>query len=160
MVKLSLSAIILSGIAGTFIGYVWYGLIFSKTWKRLAELPEKTGARQAIISLIALFLANTIIAYVMTYFGIAWNIYTWIGALQLGIWIWIGFMAPILLAQAAGERRSFKLYAIHAGYWLVTSIATAFILMQIALYITAYNLAHSEYFPDPQEGTQQYDEVE
>jgi len=57
------------------------------------------------------------------------RIYDWIGAVELGIWSWIGFVAPAMLGQVLWEQKPFSLYLINAGYWLVSFIAMAIVLL-------------------------------
>ncbi len=74
-------------------------------------------------------LASMLTAYVMNYFGIAWGVFDVIGAIELGFWCWIGFVATTMLSTVLWEQKSFKLYLINAGYSLVSFIAMATILL-------------------------------
>ena len=62
------------------------------------EMVERGKKRMPLFAFLA-FLASMLAAYVMNYFGIAWGVYDWIGAIELGIWSWIGFVAPAMLGQ-------------------------------------------------------------
>jgi hypothetical protein len=48
-------------------------------------------------------------------------------ALQAGIFTWLGFFVPNLLQGVAWEKRSWKLFAIDAGYYLTLMLLIAFI---------------------------------
>ena len=76
------------------------------------------------------FLAAMLIAYVMSYFGMAWGVADWIGALELSIWCWLGFTAPVLLGTVLWEQKPFKLYVINALYWFVVLVVMAQILVR------------------------------
>jgi hypothetical protein len=71
-------------------------------------------------------------AYVMSYFGIAWDVFDWIGAVELGFWCWLGFAAVPMLGMVLWEMKPFKQYAIISGFWLVSFIAMAVILVMMA----------------------------
>lgn len=78
---------------------------------------------------IAGLLAAMVVAYVMSYFGIAWGVYDWIGAVQLGFWSWAGFVAPTMLGIVLWDQKPLRLYFINASYWLVTLVVMAVVLL-------------------------------
>ncbi len=78
------------------------------------------------------FLSAMVIAYVMNHFGIAWGVFDWIGAIELGIWTWIGFTAPVLLGSILWEMRPVSYFLITASYWLLSFIMMAVILVLLA----------------------------
>jgi hypothetical protein len=81
------------------------------------------------LTMVLALLASMLAAYVMSYFGIAWGVYDWIGAIELGFWCWIGFAAPALLGSVLWEQKPFRLYLINSLYWLVTLVVMAIILV-------------------------------
>lgn len=92
------------------------------------EAAEKGKRRMPLMTVFAL-MASTVVAYVMSYFSIAWGVFDWIGAIELGFWCWLGFAAPPLLGQVLWEQKSFKLYLINASFWLVAFVVMALILV-------------------------------
>ena len=80
------------------------------------------------VSAFFAFCASVVVAYVMNHFGIAWGVFDWIGGVELGFWCWLGFAAPVLLGPVLWEGKSTKLYAINAGFWLVSFIVMGVIL--------------------------------
>src|SRR3989344_3541804 len=48
---------------------------------------------------------------------------------ERGIWSWIGFVAPAMLGQVLWEQKPFSLYLINVGYWLVSFVAMAIVLL-------------------------------
>ena len=106
--------------------------VFGSAWMRRSnitpEMAERGKKRMPLYAFLA-FLASMLAAYVMNYFGIAWGVYDWIGAIELGIWSWIGFVAPAMLGQVLWEQKPFLLYLINAGYWLVSFVAMAIVLL-------------------------------
>ena len=134
MIIVSFWPILAAAVAAVVIGFIWYGPLFGKPWMSLsgATLSPKKMILSTVVGLIGAML----IAYVMSYFGIAWAVSDWIGALELGFWSWIGFVFPTMYAQVNWEGQPFKLFAIHAGYWLVAFIAMALALVYISPYFT------------------------
>lgn len=124
--------ILAAGVASVLIGWVWYHpKVFGAAWMRLAnvtpEMAERGKERMPFYVIFAL-LASMLVAYVMNYFGIAWGVYDWIGAIELGFWCWLGFVAPTMLGMVLWEQKPFRLYLINALYWLVAFVAMALIL--------------------------------
>lgn len=122
-----------AGIASVILGFIWYHpSVLGGAWMRMTsvtpEMAEKGKKRMPLMALLAFF-ASTVIAYVMSYFALAWGVFDWVGAAELGFWCWAGFVAPVLLGSVLWEGKPFKLYLINAGFWLVAFIVMAEILL-------------------------------
>jgi len=143
--------ILLAGIASSLIGWLWYSpSFFGGVWMRLSNLsPEQIerGKRRMWVMAVLGILASMLVAYVMDYFGIAWQVYDWSGALQLGFWCWIGFCAPTMLGQVLWEQKPIRLYLINALYWLVS-----FLVMALILLYTSTLFVQSSYTTDDGSG--------
>ncbi len=136
MFEVTFLPILVAGIANVILGMVWYNpRVFGTAWMAniamTPEMAEKGKKRMPIMALIS-FLAAMVVAYVMDYFGIAWGVFDWIGAVELGFWCWVGFVAPTMLGMVLWEMKPFKYYAIVSGYWLVSFIMMAVILVLMA----------------------------
>jgi hypothetical protein len=125
--------VLLAGIASVLIGWLWFSpYLFGNLWMRLTNLsPEQVERGKKCMWLMAILglIGSMLIAYVMSYFGIAWQVYDWVGAVNLGIWSWIGFAAPVMLGQILWEQKPVRLYLINACYWLVSFVVMALILL-------------------------------
>lgn len=119
-------AIIVCMIASVVLGFLWYGPLFGKAWMRLSNIPMpdpkpkmSSMTKPIIISLIgALFMAfafNHALVFASTFL----QTYGAKAGLMGAFWNWLGFVVPVLLAFVAWEGKPFKLWMIHAGYWLV-----------------------------------------
>lgn len=133
MIGVSFWAILAAGIASVLIGWAWYHpRVFGTAWMRLSnitpEMAERGKKRMPITAIIGLSM-SMIVAYVMTYFGMAWGVYDIASAIELGLWVWIGFVAPIALGAVLWEQKPLRLYFINALYWLVALIVMAIILV-------------------------------
>jgi hypothetical protein len=141
MIDPTIGAIVASGFAAVLLGMLWYHpKVFGGTWARLSsltpEMQEKGKRRMPIMGFLA-FLAAMLVAYVMTYVSAAWGFYNWIGGLQLGLWIWLGFVAPTMLGMVLFEQKPFRLYLINVFYWLVA------LLVMAQFIVFAYSLQYS-----------------
>lgn len=136
MFEVTFVPILAAAIASTIIGYIWYHpKVFGTTWMRGTNLTPQAieaGKKKMPIMAFVGFLASMVAAYVLNYFGIAWGVYDWIGGVELGIWVWIGFVAPTMLGMVLWEQKSFKYYAIVAGFWLVSFVVMSVMLVLFA----------------------------
>jgi len=133
MVEVTFLPILAAGIVSLFTGYVWYHpRVFGGMWMRLSHItPESVeqGKRRMFVSVPLALLSSMLIAYVMNYFGIAWGVYDWVGAVELGFWCWVGFAAPVLLGTVLWEQKPVALYVLNASHWLVAFVAMALVLL-------------------------------
>ena len=133
MLQVTFLPVLFAGIVSVVIGFAWYHpRVFGGMWMQLLNLsPESVEKGKRRMPMMAFFglLASMFTAYVMNYFGIAWGVYDIIGAIELGFWCWIGFVATTMLGTVLWEQKSFKLYLINAGYWFVSLIAMAIVLL-------------------------------
>ena len=138
-VPLNHLSIIASGIVGFGIGALWYGPLFGKTWMKLSGITF-TKAQQkeaATLSFMVRSYGTTLIgamvmAYVLAHslvFASAYLQMTGISAgIMAGAWSWVGFIVPTSLASVLWEGKSWKLWFINTGYYLVELLAMGVIL--------------------------------
>lgn len=133
MITLSLWTIIGAAVANIIIGFIWYHpRVFGTAWMRMANVSPETaerGKKRMPVSVIISLLAGMLVAYVLANFGAAWGVYDYIGAIELGFWVWIGFVAPAMLGMVLWEGKPVKLYVINVGYWLVALVVMSVILL-------------------------------
>jgi hypothetical protein len=133
MIQVTLVPIIVAGISAVLIGWVWFHpKVFGSAWMRMSNVtPEMAEAskKRMPITVFAGFVAAMIIAWVMGYVGILLGVYDVVGAVVLGFWCWLGFVAPTMLGVVLWEHKPIRLYLINAIYWLVVFIVIALILL-------------------------------
>lgn len=126
-------SLLIAGVVSVGIAFAWYHpKVFGTAWMRMTgvtpEMAERGKKRMPLMAFLAL-LSSIVVAYVMSYFALAWGVFDWIGAVELAFWCWVGFAAPPLLGQYLWEQKPFKLYLINAGFWLVSFIAISLIVL-------------------------------
>jgi len=114
-----LTLIVISAAAQCFLGAVWYGVIFKKSWRKLVGLAEgekpKNQLAGVVVSFIGCFLLSFVLAHIL-----GWKIsLTAMEGAAIGVICWFGFMGPPLFVQHVFENRPANLFAINAGYWLL-----------------------------------------
>jgi hypothetical protein len=138
-IHLNWLAVVTSVVASFAIGSLWYGPLFGKVWANAMGFGgdmKPTGAdiaRGSILNLVGTFL----MAYVLAHDVSVWRPSTWnAGADQgphvygffAGFFVWLGFIVPILLNGIAFERKSWKVFAIGAGFQFLSLQAMGMIL--------------------------------
>lgn len=129
--QLNYLAILVSTIVAFFIGFMWYGPIFGKPWRKEMKInPKDMNNKEGLGKLMIINIIGTLVMiYVLANFVGLLNISNFIEGIQLGFWIWLGFFASTtLLGSVLWEMKSWKLYSINAAYWLVNLTLNAGIL--------------------------------
>ena len=107
---------------------LWYGPLFGKAWTELTGITGEEGKRMGLKSL-----SITFIGFVMLAYGISWIMSY--GGLS-GIWwggmvamlVWITVIAPLMLSQTLYQNQPVKLWAIDAGFRMVTILIKGLII--------------------------------
>jgi hypothetical protein len=114
-----LTLIVISAVAQCFLGALWYGVIFKKSWTKLVGLGEAQKPKNQIAGLVTSLIGCFVLSFVLA------HILAWAGSMTamdgaaIGIVCWFGFMGPPLFVQHIFEGRPANLFAINASYWLL-----------------------------------------
>ncbi len=132
MYEVEFIPILAAAVANIILGFVWYHpKVLGGTWMQLANITPtqaEAGKKKMPIMAVVAFIAAAVMAYVAAHFKFAWGVYDVVGAIELGFWVWLGFIAVPMLGIVLWEGKSVKLYAINTGYWLVATILMMVIL--------------------------------
>jgi len=138
------AAIGIAVILNFFLGYAWYTPLFGKLWARELGLAANDSLRGAALAkgLLANIAGCFLITFVLSNNIAVWTPSTWgiegggIGnisqSLQAGCFTWLGFFVPPLLNGSVWEKRSWKLSAIHGGYYLTSLIVAALVITHMS----------------------------
>ena len=136
MIAVTFWPIFAAAVANVIIGFIWFNpKVFGSSWMRMINTtPEQMekGKKRMPLTVFFAFLAGMLVAYVMSFFAIAWGVFDWIGAIELGFWLWVGFVAPVLISSVLWEMKPMKYYFINSFYWLVSFIVMAVVLVTMS----------------------------
>ena len=126
-------ALLVAAIINIVLGFLWYSpLLFGKPWMKLMGFTEKhmqeAKKKGMTKTYIIMIISTLVMTYVLAHFVDYLEVTTVSTALQLGCWIWLGFVAPIMLGSVLWEGKSVKLYLINVLYYLVALCLMAIIL--------------------------------
>jgi len=135
MVDVNYLAILLAAVSSMVLGSIWYGPLFGKTWMGLMGLSKKditmTGGEmgklygtQFVGSLFMAFVLSHSLIFARAYLGIEGIL----AGLQTGFWNWLGFVGPVTLGGVLWEGKSWKLWLLNNGYYLILLMTMGVIL--------------------------------
>jgi hypothetical protein len=131
MLGINYWAVVVAAVAAFVVGAVWYSpLLFSKAYMNLRGLnPDATADTSPPVGeLLGEFVRYLVVAFVLAYFVVRLGVSDWMGAVQLGLWVGVGFQATLLIGAVLHENMPWKLYAIHAGDAIVKTLLMTVIL--------------------------------
>lgn len=119
-------AVLVSAIALMGIGALWYGPIFGEFWKKLEGLTDEAMRKMPLSPLQAMgggLVTTLVMVYVFAYvYALTPALTSTTGAVsgvQCALWLWLGFAVPITAGSFLWSGKSWKLWALNAGYYLV-----------------------------------------
>lgn len=132
-VDINYTAVLGAAILSMVLGFIWYSpTVFGKQWLKLKGLtPEKLQEQKnkGMEKIYAVtFLSSLVMAYVLAHFVDYTQAKTLEQGAQTGFWIWLGFVATVMLAGVLFGGKSFRLYLIESGYHLASLIAMSALL--------------------------------
>jgi Protein of unknown function (DUF1761) len=123
MVHMNYWAVVAAAVAVLVLGWLWYSpLLFFKPWMRLRGMDPvaaMAGAKMPAGRLLIELVRCLVLAYVIARFMAMLGVSGWMGAVHLGLFLWIGFPVILLAGSVLWENVPWKVAAIHAGDWLV-----------------------------------------
>lgn len=135
MLPINIWAVLGAAIIANVIGFLWYGPVFGKYWigllgldnsrEGMATLKAKAKAEGGMAKSYALmFVGSLVMSYVLsavvffTYlFFLGWGV---LAGPAVGFLAWLGFVAPVTLSSVLWEGKSWRLWVLNNGYYLVT----------------------------------------
>jgi len=132
MVHINYLAVLVATVVVFVLGWLWYSpLLFFKPWMRARGMdPEAAmaGAKMPAGKLVIEFIRCFVLAYIIAIFIASRDVSGWMGAVHLGLLLWIGFPVVLLTGSVIWENIPVKVAAIHAGDWLVKLLVIPIIL--------------------------------
>ena len=127
-------AVLVAAVVSMVLGAVWYGPLFGKKWSELmgwsSMTPEQTAEmkKSANKSYFWMFLSSLVMAYVTAWVvGVA-GVSDFSGGLEVGFWLWLGFVATVSLGGVLWEKKPIKLWALNNGFNLLNLLVYGVIL--------------------------------
>jgi Protein of unknown function (DUF1761) len=131
MLGINYWAVLVAAVIAFVMGGIWYSpLLFGKAWVMLRGIDsaEAAGTQMRPAEILAEFVRGLIVAVVLAGFVVHLGIVNWVGAISLGLAVWVGFQAMSIVGSVIHEHYPWRLYAIHTGDALAKTLVMAVIL--------------------------------
>lgn len=134
-------SILVATVAAFAVGALWYGPLFGRRWRLLMNFSEghmgasegaATGPGMPLASaMVGGFIATFFLVWALNFLLEAFSITTISGALAISLLVSIGFIATTMANSVFYERRSWGLYLINLGHYIVALIVASLVLLYI-----------------------------
>lgn len=130
MLEIHYLSVVVAAVAAFVMSSLWYTAFGKARMELLDQDPQATADMKKVPAWkkAAELVREFVIAYVVARFVVLLGVVEWRAAVQLGVWLWFGFVFMILVGAVVWDNVPWKLTAIHAGDWLVKLPLMAVIL--------------------------------
>lgn len=128
--EINLLAVLVCSIFSFILGGLWYSkLLFANLFMKFIDKSEEELKKGGVgltflYEFVAILITNYVLASIILFVGVAdfWR------GFQIGIILWIGFVAMTQISTVTFEKRNFNLYLIQITYRLIAISISAGIL--------------------------------
>ncbi len=127
-------AVILGAVAYNAIGFAWYSdMLFGKQWRKESGVSKSAMSDSSKMGRMMGLMAVTslLMSYVLSVIYSVFQANDLAAAMTGAFWVWLGFIASVMLNSVTYEGKSWNYYAINAGYQLVGIMAMGAILVSM-----------------------------
>ena len=120
-------AIVVAVVVAFVASTLWY-IVFGAERERLLGTEGDASERPPVWMMLVELVRSFVVAYVLAVlFGLV-GVAGFIGAVGLGLLMWVGFPVVLLVGSVIWDKVPLKLAAIHAGDWLVKILLVTMIV--------------------------------
>jgi hypothetical protein len=120
-------AVVVAAVAAFVASSVWY-IVFGKELAKASAAFAEALQKPQPWKMLGVIVQSLVLALVLAYvIGLIGSV-DWIGALRVGVLLWIGLSAMQWVGSIMWEKVSWRMAAIHAGDWLVKLVLIAAIV--------------------------------
>jgi hypothetical protein len=131
MANANLLAILVAAAAGFLVGGLWYGPLFGKIWMAENGFTEDELKKANMLKIYGLTFAFSVLSAVFLGHLLAFFDTSTRATLMISAGIALGYIVPAIGTNYLFARKSGKLFAIDAGYWVVfyAAMGLVFVLL-------------------------------
>ena len=131
MENANLLAIMVAAATGFLIGGLWYGPLFGKAWMAEHGFTEEQLRSSNMLKIYGLTFAFSVLSAVFLGHLLAFFDTTARTTLMISVGISLGYIIPAIGTNYLFSRKSGRLFAIDAGYWLVFYAAMGLVFLLV-----------------------------
>ena len=122
-IEINYWAVLVAAIIRMAVGFVWYSPpMFLKPWQALTGVTPETMRAGLGKAMAVDIIGSLIMAFALANIIGASGIIDWLNGALAGFWVWLGFMATLLVSLWGYENRSLKLIGINLGNNLIALV--------------------------------------
>lgn len=129
MANANLLAILVAAATGFLIGGLWYGPLFGKAWMAEHGFTEEQLRGGNMLKIYGLTFAFSVLSAVFLGHLLAFFDTNMRSTLMISVGISLGYIIPAIGTNYLFSRKSGRLFAIDAGYWLVFYAAMGLVFL-------------------------------
>lgn len=131
MANANLLAILVAAAAGFLVGGLWYGPLFGKVWMTENNFTEEELRGANMLKIYGLTFAFSVLSAVFLGHLLAFFDANARSTMMISVGIALGYIVPAIGTNYLFARKSGKLFAIDAGYWIVfyAAMGVVFVLL-------------------------------
>ena len=123
MLPINWLAVLVAAIIRMAVGFAWYSPpLLLKPWQALTGVTPETMKAGLGKAMVVDVIASLIMSFALANIIVGANITDWLNGALAGFWVWLGFMATLLVSLWGYENRSLKLIAINLGNNLIALV--------------------------------------
>ncbi|MFM2257676.1 MAG: hypothetical protein RIQ28_1523 [Pseudomonadota bacterium] len=119
MANANILAILIAAASGFLVGGIWYGPLFGKAWQRAIGLSDNELKSANMIKIFGITFLFSLLSAVFLGHLLAHFDTDFYRTMMISTGIALGFVVPAIGTNYLYGRKSGKLFAIDAGYWIV-----------------------------------------
>ncbi len=131
MANANLLAILVAAATGLLIGGLWYGPLFGKAWMAEHGFTQQQLRSGNMLKIYGLTFAFSVLSAVFLGHLLAFFDTSARATLMISVGIALGYIIPAIGTNYLLSRKSGKLFAIDAGYWLTFYAAMGSVFMLV-----------------------------
>ena len=131
MANANLLAILVAAAAGFLVGGLWYGPLFGKVWMTENNFTEEELRGANMLKIYGLTFAFSVLSALFLGHLLAFFDANARSTMMISVGIALGYIVPAIGTNYLFARKSGKLFAIDAGYWIVfyAAMGIVFVLL-------------------------------
>jgi len=126
--KINYWAIVVAGVAGFGFSSLYYSpLLLGNVWQAVdpaVTVAARPSVAKALVEIARTLVITFVLARVIALMGSG----DLKSAVELAVWLWLGFSGMMWIGAIMWERTPWKIAAIHSSDWLVKTVLIAAIL--------------------------------
>lgn len=127
---ISYGAVLAAGLAGMIVGHFWHSDYFwGRQWRALMGITDeqvalaKANKAGMIKVYLGGFILELLMAYVLAHLMVLFEAGTLGLSAQLAVWVWLGFVFPVMVGELVWEGKIGKLVALNLAHRLAALLA-------------------------------------